>query len=216
MPSQFLLKISALLAAVVLCLVFLEAWRADQRDRAQLNAELAATKQLLAAADARQHHRDSQLAQTLAALAAEKRTIVTPAQIVRELPREIPLPAPIALQTLPTASPGAGPASTGQPPASPESRASKLEPAQTNAVIPSEDLKPLYDFTLDCKACQARLAAAQADLADERQKTAALTQERDHALQIAHGGSVRRRIARAAKWFVIGAAAGAIAAKATH
>jgi hypothetical protein len=86
MSSPFFLKVSALLAAVVLCLVLLEAWRADRRDRAQLNAELAATKQLLAAADARQHDRDAQLAQTLATLAAEKRTIVTPAQIVRETP----------------------------------------------------------------------------------------------------------------------------------
>jgi hypothetical protein len=41
---------------------------------------------------------------------------------------------------------------------------------QTNDVIRAEDLKPLYDFTLDCKACQAKLAATQADLSDERQK----------------------------------------------
>jgi hypothetical protein len=216
MPSHTMLKLAATVTAVILCVVLLEAWRADRRDRAQLNSELAATKQLLAAADARQHDRDAQLAQTLATLAAEKRTIVTPSQIVRELPREIPLPAPIVLQTSPAASPAAGPASTGQHPAGPESPPNNLKPDQTNAVIPAEDLKPLYDFTLDCKACQARLAAAQGDLADERQKTAALTRERDDALRIAKGGSLRRRIARAAKWFAIGAAAGAVAAKAAH
>ena len=84
----------------------------------------------------------------------------------------------------------------------------------TQAVIPTEDLKPLYDFALDCKACQAKLAAAQADLTDERTKTAVLTRERDAAVRAAKGGSLLRRIARNAKWLAIGAAAGAIAAKA--
>jgi hypothetical protein len=74
--------------------------------------------------------------------------------------------------------------------------------------------KPLYDFTLDCKACQAKLADAQGNLADEQRKTAALTQERDQALRIARGGSAWRRIGRAAKWFVIGAAAGAVLSRA--
>ena len=89
--------------------------------------------------------------------------------------------------------------------------AKTLEPS---AVIPAGDLKPLYDFTLDCKACQARLAAAQADLIDERAKAAVLARERDEAVPAAKGGSLLRRIARNAKWLAIGAAAGAIAAKA--
>jgi hypothetical protein len=139
---------------------------------------------------------DAQLAQTLATLAAEKRTIVTPAQIIHDLPSQLPLPSPIVLQSAP---------------ASPDSPSPK-----TNAVIPAEDLKPLYDFTIDCKACQAKLSTAQADLTDERQKATALTRERDDALRIARGGSILRRITRAAKWFAIGAAAGAVAAKAAH
>ena len=81
------------------------------------------------------------------------------------------------------------------------------------AVIPAEDLKPLYDFAIDCKACQAKLSAAQNDLIDERKKTAALAHERDDALRFARGGSAWRRIGRAAKWFLLGAAAGAVAAK---
>jgi hypothetical protein len=196
MPSQLWIRLAELSLAFLLAVAVYFSWRADQRDRAQLAAELAATKQLLAAADVRQHDRDAQLAQTLATLAAEKRTIVTPAQIVRELPSQISLPAPIVLQSTP---------------ALPDSPTPKA-----NAVIPAEDLKPLYDFTLDCRACQAKLSAAQGDLTDERKKTAALTHERDDALRIARGGSAWRRIRRAAKWFLIGAAAGAVAAKATH
>jgi hypothetical protein len=215
MPSQFLLKLTALLVAAVLFVAFIQAWRADRRDRAQLASELAATKQLLDAANARQHDRDAQLKQTLAGLAAEKRTIATPQQIVRELPREIPLPAPIVLQT--PATPAASPqTSEGQRSSSNLSSTNTPKPAQAQAIIPGEDLKPLYDFALDCKACQAKLAAAQGDLTDEKSKTAALTKERDHALQIARGGSAWRRIGRAAKWFLIGAAAGAAAAKAAH
>jgi hypothetical protein len=182
--------------SLVLGVAVVQAWRADRRERTQLESELAATKQLLAAADARQHDRDAQLAQTLATLAAEKRTIVTPAQIIHDLPSQLPLPSPIVLQSAQ---------------ASPDSPT-----PQTNAVIPAEDLKPLYDFAIDCKTCQAKLGATQGDLADERQKTTALTRERDDALRIARGGSAWRRIGRAAKWFLIGAAAGAVAAKVAH
>jgi hypothetical protein len=196
MPAKYLIHLAELALAILLALAIFISWRADRRDRSQLESELAATKQLLAAADVRQHDRDAQLAQTLATLAAEKRAIVTPAQIIRELPAQLPLPSPMVLQSAPAL------------PNSPT--------PQTNAVIPAEDLKPLYDFTIDCKACQAKLATAQGDLTDERQKTTALSRERDDALRIARGGSAWRRIGRAAKWFLIGAAAGAVAAKAAH
>ncbi len=191
MPAKYLIHLAELTIALLLALAVYFSWRADRRDRSQVASELAATKQLLAAADVRQHDRDTQLAQTLATLAAEKRIIVTPAQIA-----QIALPSPITLQSAP---------------ALPNSPTPK-----TNAVIPAEDLKPLYDFTIECKACQAKLATAQSDLTDERTKTSALTRERDDALRIARGGSAWRRIGRVAKWFLIGAAAGAVAAKAAH
>ena len=62
---------------------------------------------------------------------------------------------------------------------------------------PGQDLKPLYDFALDCQECRAKLQAAQGDLLDERAKTKTLTKERDDALHAANGGSVLARIARA-------------------
>jgi hypothetical protein len=89
------------------------------------------------------------------------------------------------------------------------------KPSQVaDAILPAADLAPLYDFALDCKARQAKLTATQADLNDEKVKTAALTKERDAAVRAAKGGSALRRIARAAKWFALGAATGAVAAKA--
>src|ERR1700739_2604048 len=95
-------------------------------------------------------------------------------------------------------------------------KSSASDGIQPKVNFPAADLKPLYDFAVDCKACQAKLGAAQADLADETLKSQALGKERDDALRAAKGGSVLRRIASAAKWFAIGAAAGAVAAKATR
>jgi type II secretory pathway pseudopilin PulG len=228
MPTRLWIRLAEILVAAVLAAIVVSAWRADLRDRTQLAADLAAAKQVLAQADARQRDRDAQLLQTLAALAAEKRTITTPAQIVRALPQQIQLPSPITLQAAdPRSKPAKAPCSSGLPwPAKGpvcgyvglESTQPSTNPAKnaaaTQAVIPAEDLKTLYDFTLDCKACQAKLVAAQADLTDEQAKTVVLTRARDEAVRAAKGGSLLRRIARNAKWLAIGAAAGAIAAKA--
>jgi type II secretory pathway pseudopilin PulG len=220
MPTRFPLRLAEIFVTATLAAIVLSAWRADRRDRAQLAADLATGRQALAQADARQHDRDAQLLQTLAALTAEKRTVTTPAQIIRDLPQQIPLPAPITLKsTNPEADSGKDPCSSG-PNCGPEGLGSKRpgnheasNAAETQAVVPAADLKPLYDFSLDCRACQAKLAAAQADLADERAKTTVLTHERDEAVRATKGGSILRRIARNAKWLAIGAAAGAIAAK---
>jgi len=221
MLTRFSIRITAVAIASGLVLALLAAWRADRRDRAQLAADLAAGRQALAQADARQHDRDAQLLQRLAALAAEKHTVTAPAQIIHQLPQQIPLPVPLTLQAPdPFTKPQRETCSSG-PVCGPEG----LEPAQSNsnpprkapvaqAVIPAADLKPLYDFSLDCRACQAKLAAAQADLTDEQAKTAVLTRERNEAVRAAKGGSLLRRIARNAKWLAIGVAAGAIAAKA--
>src|SRR5215472_6433798 len=92
-------KLVAASVVLALCIAAIQAWRADRRVRAQLATELAATKQLLTAADARQRDRDTQLTQSLAAIDAQKRAIVTPAQILSQLQKNIPLPAPITLQS---------------------------------------------------------------------------------------------------------------------
>jgi len=75
-----------------------------------------------------------------------------------------------------------------------------------SASLPAADLKPLFDYIQDCRTCQAQLTAARADLADEKSRTAALTRERDAALQAAKGGTFTQRLKRNAKCLVIGAA----------
>jgi hypothetical protein len=120
------------------------------------------------------------------------------------------------LQTAPADPSAPASAPTAKPASGNGSSTSNAKPAPAQAILPAEDLKPLYDFTIDCKACQAKLSTAQSDLADEQKKTVALTKERDDALRIAKGGSSWRRIGRAAKWLLIGAVAGALAAKSAH
>lgn len=195
----------SLLALLIAAIVFFE-WRGERQDRARLQAALATAEQSLERATNSQANRDKQLTDTLSKLNDLKATVKTQQQILAKLPDVLPLPKPIL-------------STTGSDAATPSIQSGAVvqplpdEPNPSKAAIPSEDLKPLYDFAVDCKACQAKLAAATADLADEKTKTQSLSRERDAALKLARGGSLRQRVGRALKWFAIGAVAGAIAAK---
>lgn len=176
-------------------------WRSERRAQIELQAELKATKQALADAGAQQQARESDLNKVLAQINEQKATVKKPAEIVKALPEVLPLPKPLEIeeqlrQGAPTGTLGG-----------------ESLPDAPKVLLPGEDLKPLYDFALDCKACKAQLSAAQGDLKDEQLKTQALSRERDDALRVARGGTVMKRVLRAAKWFAIGAAAGAVAVK---
>jgi hypothetical protein len=88
-------------------------------------------------------------------------------------------------------------------------------PPTSFAQIPTTDLKPLYDYVQDCRACQAQLATAKQNHTDDATKLAAMTRERDSALTAAKGGTFWRRFRRNLEWFAIGAGAGAAALCAT-
>ena len=197
---------------LVAAALFVE-WRAEFRDRAKLQATLGVAEQSLQRATASQQDRDRQLNDAVGRLEALKATVVTQQQILARLPEVLPLPKPLVMQQASKPPDPAAPSIVGagtRPGAAPPPDA----PTPNAATVPSEDLKPLYDFAVDCKACQTHLATAKADLADERTKTQALGRERDAALKLARGGTLRQRLGRAMKWFVIGAVAGAIASKA--
>jgi hypothetical protein len=219
MSWKLILRFGELCATIVLATSLFLAWRAERTDRAKLAADLATAQQSLTQAAERQRSRDVDLLETLARLAAQKRQDRTPEQILRDLPQQIPLPQPIT--QAPMQVPAAETTTTGDAAVSTEtSTASTLKEAkpavpEPQAIIPAADLKPLYDFAVDCKACQAKLAAAQSDLADEKSKTSWLAKQRDAAVRTAKGGSTLQRVARAAKWLLIGAAAGTLAARAS-
>lgn len=251
------LEIAAFFAALLVAALAAHAWLASRDEQVRLASTLAAQKQLIDAADARERSRQTTLDATLAQIEKLKRTTQTPAQIVRDLPKFLPLPQPITLGSTASSAatrsekgialPGisvAGPAAQARPDAEKltssdalssggqtlrsdiegrreaPSSAQNLQqqvvvppscdpPNNCSAQIPVADLKPLYDFVQDCRACQAELAAARQDKSDDAAKIAALTRERDAAITAAKGGSFWRRLRRNAKWFVIGAGVGA-------
>ncbi len=198
--------LAAAVGVFLLVALFVHAERSWQRERARLGVEISAARRVAQEAEARQRERESQLQDALRQIAERKRRVNTPREVVQALPHELPLPAPI---TLPLGAAG----QTGGP----QGRAGTSEaPAAGGAaaLLPVEDLKPLYDFALDCRACQERLSASQANLADEKQKRIATERELAAVTKLARGGGFWRRFGRAAKWFLLGAAAGAVAASA--
>jgi hypothetical protein len=244
MTLRFWIRLAETAIVLLLAAAVILAWREARSDRAQLQTQLAAANQALAAASARQQDRDAKLSDVLAGIAAEKKASTTPDQLLAGIAREVGLPTPLTLQPAATphiagqsttpspakpagnsassnalqigAAPGGPQTSAPSPTSTATASASTQAPTAPDAKIPAADLKPLYDYVLDCKACQAKLTAAQSDLADEKSKTATLTKSRDDAVRAAKGGSILKRITRALKWFAIGAAAGAIAAKAAR
>src|SRR5579863_5972251 len=218
MSWKLILRMAELAISAILAASLFVAWRAERNDRAKLAAELAAAHQSLAQATDRQQSRDADLLQTLATLAAQKRDVLTPKQILQALPQQIPLPQPFT--QAPAQAPASAPGSAASHATSPADTPKEIPPNPTKSTapepqvtVPTADLKPLYDFALDCKAWQAKLSAAQSDLSDEKSKTSTLTKERDDALRVAKGGSPLQRIARSTKWLLIGAAVATLAAR---
>lgn len=237
-----IVEISSTLVALLLAVMAVQAWLAEHDDKLRMQATIAAQKQLLDAADARERNRDSALKDTLAQIESLKRSVQTPAEILRDLPKYLPLPQPITM--VPSAAAmlggqrGTGASEelscTGTDGCSPRSFSAQARPSATpsqdsahgssaaqtanlpnapipTAQIPASDLKPLYDYVQDCRSCQAQLATAKLNAADNAAKLSAITQERDAALTAAKGGTFWRRLRRSALWFAVGAGTGAVA-----
>jgi hypothetical protein len=133
--------------------------------------------------------------------------------------------APVAPPTSGTAQQGSAPCPEGSPqsgcstpdtkasvnPRTPANPTAQDLPDSPTAQIPAADLKPLYDFVQDCRACQAQLASAKLDAADNVTKITALTRERDAAITAAKGGTFWLRLRRNVLWFAVGAGGGAVA-----
>jgi hypothetical protein len=213
MKIPLLLRIAGVLMFVALAAFVVIEHRAWQQERGQLKEQIAAAQKQVQDAGARQQQRDAELHDALSKFVQRKASVRTPEQIIRELPQDLPLPVPIQLLPgNPSGNQGREPSAVGAPAGLPPSQS----PSQPGAFLPAEDLKPLFDFVQDCKACQTERDTLRHDLADEQAKTASLAHERDAALKLAKGGGFWRRTARAAKWFGIGVLVGAAAAAAHH
>lgn len=234
MPRRTL-ELAAFCAALLIAALAIHAWLSSRDEQQRLQATLAAQKQVLDAADARERTRESTLNDALAKIEKLKRATQTPQQILRDLPNYLPLPQPITFAPPPTSTNAqqgtalpekSAPARSGAQPAPSQPPDAKSLPTApqpavpcspanaANCVVqmPSADLKPLYDFTQNCHECQLRLVAAQKDHADDLTKLDSLTRERDAAITAAKGGTFWRRLRRNALWFAIGAGVGAASA----
>ena len=226
MTIRRIIELTTVALALMTAAMALHAWIATRDEQQRLATTISQQKQLLDAADDRERTRQSALDQTLAQIASLKRATQTPQQIVSAIPRFIQLPQPITLtpNQQGIANPGAKltPPSAGQEdgakPTAPIDGTPAAHspdtalPSTPSAQIPTADLKPLFDYIQDCRACQLQLAAAKQNSADDADKIAALTKQRDAAITAAKGGTVWRRLRRNALWF----AAGAAALAATH
>jgi peptidoglycan hydrolase CwlO-like protein len=203
-------------AALGIGVIAFRSWLEAHDERMQMTATIASQNSIIAAAEKREQDRQQQLADTLKQIEDLKRSVQTPQQVIREMPQFLP-PLP---QPLETVAPKSAAAASGQPGSSGTAQTSGGDPqksTQTREVpapdmrVPSADLKPLFDFVQDCRACQAKLTAALQDAQDQRTKNDALTRERDAAVKAAKGGGVWSRTVRAAKWVAAGFAVGYLA-----
>jgi len=207
----------ALAIALGVGVIGFRSWLEERDDRMQMSATIASQNSIIAAAEKREQDRAQQLADTLKQIADLKASVQTPQQVIREVPQFLP-PLPQPLSTIPPSGAPTTPAQPGQAATAGAPGSGAIHtPAKPGEVaapdvrVPSADLKPLFDFVQDCRACQAKLAAAQQDAQDQHTKNDALTKERDAAVKAAKGGSVWTRTVRAVKWVAIGFVAGYLA-----
>jgi len=95
------IEIVAFLGALLLAALALHAWLDSRDEQQRLQSTLTAQKKVVDAADARESARNATLADALAQIAALKRSVQTPEQIVGDLAKYLPLPQPITLSPPP-------------------------------------------------------------------------------------------------------------------
>lgn len=174
-----------------------QAIRAEATVEAQQQVIAASAKQAKDLVEA-EAERDKLTAVNVAMLQAAAAKQVTPAEIAKWIPQQLPTPQPITF-TIPQAT------------------AANRTPNAT-ASIPQADMPALRDQIEQCQVCGAKLTTAQADLSsrDERlvlagEQLSAMSKERDAYMKAAKGGGFWSRVKRSAKWFAIGAGIGAAA-----
>lgn len=204
MTNRIKLEIAGGVLAIVLLAVFIGAWVGAREDRVRAESTVEAQKSVIAAASGREADRDAALKTSLSVLEAAKNAVQTPAQAISRLPSVIPLPQPIYLSApAPVPQGVVNGAPAGIPQIDPAKAAAAGKPLP-DAIIPSADLKPLYDFGVECQACKEKLANAIANRADDAVKLTAMTKERDGWETDAKGGTKWQRIKRAGKWVTVG------------
>jgi cytoskeletal protein RodZ len=172
-----------------------------QEHDARLKAETQTSQQQKQIDGLQQQQAQAQnsLNKQLAALEKSRQTPATATQLVSDASSLLPnLPVPLQVQTAP------------RNPALPDA------PATQTVIIPEADFKSIRDAQVTCEENTARLATCQTLGDASKQQLKLAEQQRDEWKTAASGGSIWHRALGAAKWFAIGAGAGAGLYAATH
>jgi hypothetical protein len=199
LPSRLMVRVTAASVIIASCLavMLVHSHRVARHAASQMSAVFTAEAPVIRQAGQHERQRARVLSTVLAKISQTKRAAKTPAQISARLASALPpLPHPVVV---------ALPPSSHDAPAPP-----------ALITVPQDDLKPLFDRLQDCRACQEQLHAAQQDVRDQRAQLAALTAERNAAINAARGGGFWSRFRSNVKWFAIGGALGALAASAAR
>lgn len=135
-----------------------QVWRSTNVDLVKMRESFAEQRRLAEESNQRLAQTTAELKTKLQDIESLRRSITTPAQIIREIPQQIPGVQPIIVQTPPT----------------PE------QPAPTPvAQMPIEQLKPLFDFVLVCKETTANLEACTSEKKELGVQIQAMTIQRN-------------------------------------
>ena len=186
-----------LLGGLVLFAVY--GWQ--QEHYARLNAETQTGEQQKQIDGLKEQEAEAQqvLDKKLASLEQERKRPATAAELVSATSSLLPdLPAPLQVVTVPS------------DPALPDI------PPKQEVVIPEADFKGIRDAQIDCQEDSAKLAACLSTQQDTTRQLKLTEAQRDEWKTAAKGGSMWHRALGAAKWFAIGAGAGAAAYAVDH
>lgn len=199
MTPRIWIELGAAVVVLAILAILGTSWVNTRIAQEHMQAQIDAQKLIVAHMEEDAKAREAKFVQDRADLLKLKPTAqTTPQQVVERIPQFINFP------TAPKMEPETSPI-TG-----------KLTPERQDMVLVPENQKLLLEKLVDCQVCNIERAKLQADLAGADVKQKATEAQRDAALTEAHGGPFWKRVKSAAKWLVIGAAAGAIAGRMAH
>jgi hypothetical protein len=210
-----------LLAAGAVAFV-VHSWFAARRNATELKTTLSAEEKAIDAASERENLRNRDLQSAIAQIEALRKKNKSPQQAAVELQQDLQLPVPIAAVAADVPSWVDSSAATNDSPAESTALPIKLEPksmkpsAPSNVpLLPAADIATLYNYVQDCRECELKIAAANANLADAKSQLASLTRERDAALAANHPG-IWKKAKQNCFWFALGVGSAVVYERGVH
>jgi hypothetical protein len=196
-PSIFQIAVAAAIAT--LFLVMFSVIRDGRQDQAELKVQLKESQDRNDLLNLRLEQVASNAAEQLKALEELKKQKPTVQQIVREIPKYIPLTGPVK-----------------EVPATDDKGVQIPNAPSAGLQLNPQQAQELRQFALQCKQTEVELSACSESYKIQGEKLAIAEKDRDTAVKVAKGGSFWKRFKRAGKYIAIGAAIGAAGTAIAH